>query len=182
MFAIGLATVGGVGIATLVALRVLGLLQAFSVPSGGMSPAVSAGDHVMMEGITFLARPPHRGDIVVFRTAGIKLLLPASVFTQRVAGEPGDHLRISQAQLYVNDQPLALSNATGKITYATPNGVAVSLPPTIEATVPVGCYFVLGDNSTNSFDSRYWGCVPRKNIIGRVWFRYWPPRRIGRIQ
>jgi signal peptidase I len=49
-------------------------------------------------------------------------------------------------------------------------------------TVPDGCYFLVGDRATNSFDSRSFGCVPRKNINGRICFCYWPPQRIGLVK
>ena len=153
---------------TLVVLRLVGLIRPFSVPTGAMTPAVAAGDHFIMEGFTYLSRQPRRGDIVVFKTDGIALLPPpASIFVKRVAGEPGDHVRISEGTLFVNDKPVLLSNDVGEITYRPPPGAGAFLLQT-DVTVPLGCYFVLGDNSTNSADSRFWGSVPRGNIIGRV--------------
>jgi signal peptidase I len=160
-------------IVALIALRILGLVHPFFVPTGAMTPAVAAGDHVMMEGMTFLAREPRRADIVVFRTDGIASLPPAQFYVMRVAGEPGDHLRISEGKLLINDKYVALSNALGEIVCALPK---------TELTVPDGSYFVLGDNSTNSLDSRYWGSVPRQNIIGRISFCYWPPYRVGGVR
>jgi signal peptidase I len=146
-----------------------------------MTPAVSAGDHIMMEGITFLSRQPRRGDIVVFKTDGIATLPPATIYLKRVAGEPGDHVRISGGKLFVNDKQVSLSNAIGEIAYDLPPSAATFSPQT-DVTVPSGYYYVLGDNSTNSFDSRFWGSVPRGNIIGRVSFCYWPPERVGGVK
>jgi signal peptidase I len=166
---------------TLIALRSWGLIRPFSIPTGTMTPALSAGDHVIMEGMTFLRREPRRGDIVVFKTDGIPSLPPATFYTKRVAGEPGDRLRISEGKLFVNGRQVTLSNAMGEITYVLPaNAEAISAKT--ETIVPEGCYFVLGDNSINSFDSRYWGGVPRNNIMGRVAFCYWPPGRIGGVK
>ena len=163
----------------MIVLRLLDLIRPFSVPTGGMTPAVSPGDHVVMEGLTFLARKPCRGDIVVFRTDGMADLPPKTIFVKRVAGQPGDRLRLADGKLFINDQQVSLSNSTGEIVYRLPSG-----PPyaTTEATVPDGCYFVLGDNSTNSFDSRFWGSVPRENIIGRMCLCYWPPKRMGIVE
>jgi signal peptidase I len=177
---IGLAVILVLFIGALILLRITGLVRPFSVPSGAMTPAVSAGDHVMMEGMTYLARKPRRGDIVVFKTDGIASLPPATFYVKRIAGEPGDHLQISDGTLFVNDQQVFLSNAVGRIAYDLPPRPG-AFPPKTDVTVPDGCYFVLGDNSTNSFDSRFWGTVPRGNIKGRVLYRYWPPQRTGRV-
>ncbi|MCE9612143.1 MAG: signal peptidase I [Chthoniobacter sp.] len=165
----------------LIVLRLCGLVRPFSVPTGAMTPAVSAGDHIMMEGVTYLSRQPHRGDIVVFKTDGVASLPPATIYVKRVAGEPGDHLRISEGKLFINDKRVSLSNAVGEIAYDLPPRIG-TLAPQTDVTVPSGCYFVLGDNSTNSFDSRFWGSVPRENIIGRVSFCYWPPNRVGGVK
>ncbi len=178
---IGLALVPTCFIAALIVLRMCNLLRPFSVPTGAMAPAVSGGDHVMMEGMTFLSRNPRRGDVVVFRTDGIAMLPPATFYVKRVAGEPGDHVRISEGKLFVNNKQALLSNTVGQIVYDLPPHAA-PFSPTTELTVPDGCYFVLGDNSTNSFDSRFWGSVPRGNIIGRISFCYWPPQRAGGVK
>jgi signal peptidase I len=143
-----------------------------------MSPAVSSGDHVFMEGISFLFRPPRRGDIVVFRTEGIASVPDGTFFVKRIAGQPGEHVQIGDGDLLVNEKRVVLSNAMGKINYVAPAYTGSSLPFT-NLTVPGDCYFVLGDVSTNSYDSRYWGTVPRKNIMGRVFVCYWPPGRMG---
>jgi signal peptidase I len=170
-----LAVFAGFLVSALIVLRLCGLIWPFSVPTGAMTPAVSGGDHIVTEGVTYLSRQPRRGDIVVFRTDGIPSVPPGTFYVKRVAGEPGERVRIAEGKLFVNDKPVSLSNAVGEITYTT-------LSPQTEVTVPSGCYFVLGDNSTNSSDSRYWGGVPRKNIIGRVSFCYWPPQRAGRVK
>ena len=135
----------------------------------------------MMDGVSFHFRPPRRGDIVVFKADGLRLLPPTAFYVKRVAGEPGDHVRISGGKLFVNDRQLSLSNTLGEIAYDLPPQ-AVTFTPQTDVTVPSGCYYLLGDNSTNSLDSRFWGSVPRQNIIGRVAFCYWPPERIGRIK
>jgi len=165
----------------LVVLRVCGLVCPFSVPTGAMTPAVSAGDRVMMEGVTFLSRQPRRGDIVVFKTDGIASLPLATKYIKRVAGEPGDHVRITGGKIFVNDQHVSLSNSAGEIVYELPSIVG-DLSPQTDVIVPSGCYYVLGDNSTNSFDSRFWGSVPRANIIGRISFCFWPFRRVGGVE
>ena len=173
---IGLALTPAFFVGTLILLRVCGLLRPFSLPTSAMAPTISQGDHILMEGFTFLSRQPCRGDIVVFKTDGIRSLRPATLYVKRVAGEPGDHVRISEGKLFVNDKQASLSNEMGEIVYDLPPNSA-GLSPQTDVTVPSGCYFVLGDNSTNSLDSRFFGGVPRGNIIGRISFCYWPPER-----
>ncbi len=146
-----------------------------------MAPTITSGDHVIMEGFTFLARKPRRGDVAVFKSDGIAQLLPATLYVKRVAGEPGDRLRIVDGKLYINDQHVALSNAVGEIEYFPPAGLEKMAPQT-NVTVPAGQYYVLGDNSTNSSDSRFWGFVPAKHIMGRIAFCYWPLNRVGGVR
>jgi len=163
-------------------LRPLGFLRPFKVPTGAMTPTLSRGDHFMMEGFTFRARAPRRGDVVVFKTDGISRLRDGMIYIKRVAGLPGDTLRISDGNLYANDTHVRLENAAGDIRY-------VFLPGSIHLTsradtvvVPKGHYFVLGDDSLRSSDSRFYGFVPAENILGRASFRYWPPSRIGWVR
>jgi signal peptidase I len=168
-------------IGSLIVLRLFGLVRPFSVPTSAMAPTISAGDHIVMEGATFLSRQPRRGDIVVFRTDGIPSVPPGTFYVKRVVGEPGERVHFAGGKLFVNDKQVSLSNAMGEIVFELPQGVATLFPQT-EMTVPSDDYFVVGDNSTNSSDSRYWGPLPRKNIIGRVSFCYWPPGRIGTVK
>jgi signal peptidase I len=162
-------------------LRIVGLIHPFNVPSGAMAPAICAGDQVMMEGISYLVRHPRRGDIVVFKTDGIAAFSPPTILVERIAGEPGEHVNISDGKLYVNDAHAALNNEKGEITYFFPR-FSEKYPGKSEVTVPDGHYFMLGDNSMNSYDSRFWGCVPRKNIIGRISFCYWPVQRMRNVK
>lgn len=164
----------------LISLRPLGLIRPFSIPTGAMTPAASPGDHVMMERLSYLFRQPNRGEIVVFKTEGIPGLSREQIHFKRVAGLPGDRLRIEGGSLCTNDQLVALSNAAGFISYHLPKNLA-GMPGTTTLTVAPGQYFVLGDNSANSYDSRFWGCVPAQNIMGKVAICYWPPGRTGAV-
>jgi signal peptidase I len=164
----------------LLILRLFGLVIPFAVPTGSMTPAVSAGDHVLMENLTFQFREPRRGDVVVFKTEGLPGLRPGERYIKRVAGDPGDRLYFSNAWLFINDQPVALSNAWGRIAHPSPPHMTA--PMTTNVTVPAGGYFLLGDNAPNSLDSRFFGSVPGKYIVGRIWFCCWPPQRMGVVK
>jgi signal peptidase I len=177
---IGLGCIPAFCYATLIVLRLFGLVRPFYIPTGGMAPAACIGDHVMMENVTFQFREPRRGDIVVFKTDGITSIPPPSThYLKRVAGEPGDHLRISAGILFINDKEVLLSNDVGRISYENPLG---PWSPQTNVVVPPGSYYLTGDNSTNSLDSRYYGSIPRTNIIGRISLCYWPPERAGTVK
>jgi signal peptidase I len=112
----------------------------------------------------YLFHQPQRGEIVIFHFPTD----PRRDFVKRIAGLPGETVEIRQGVLYINGNPIAEP-------YLTNNGTS-SFPPT---TVPEGHYFVLGDNRSNSSDSRTWGVVPWRNIVGQAWLIYWPPGMLG---
>lgn len=143
-----------------------------------MTPEISPGDRLLM--LRLLFRQPHRGDIVVFNTADIVGLPEDQFYVKRVVGEPGEQVRIADGKLYINGAVVTLSNRFGNIEYLPPIGTMI--PPHTEMKIPSGAYFVVGDNSTNSYDSRYYGCVPRANIKGRIILCYWPLDKFGRVQ
>jgi signal peptidase I len=161
-----------VGVALLVRNYVV---QSFSIPSPSMTPTLATGDRLLVEKLSFQVREVRRNEIVVFR-------VPESVkkragtnseddFVKRVVGLPGDIIQIANSQVTIN----------GKVIEEKflPKGTQTSDLPRF--VVPIDEYFVMGDNRTNSFDSRYWGTVPRKNLIGRVVFRFWPLSRVGGV-
>jgi signal peptidase I len=166
----------------IILLRPLGLIRPFKVPTAAMTPTLSPGDHFMMEGISFLLRKPHRCDVVVFKTDGIESLPPKTIYIKRVVGEPGETLRLSDGKLYVGEKHVPVKNAAGEIQYVFLPFSRFLTSNTDAVTVPAGQYFVIGDNSSNSSDSRSWGFLPARNILGRASFRYWPANRTGEVQ
>jgi signal peptidase I len=176
-------------------LQPLGLQKFYTIPTRGMSPAVDPGDHILMEGWSFLAGKPGRGDIIVFRTGGIAgIVSPPSTppegqdYIKRLVGLPGDQLLIADGKLHVNGLPVKMTNERGEIEYTNlgPYGDISNQPlilssPSDTVAVPADHFYVLGDNSPNSADSRFWGFVPASNVKGKAFFRYWPLGKTGAI-
>ena len=110
--------------------------------------------------VSYLVRPPERGEIVVFRFPND----PSRNFVKRIVAIPGDSIEIRRGDVYVNDQlidePYLVEPSRNTIMARTVMGPDE--------------YFVMGDNRVHSNDSRSWGAVPLENIIGRVWVSYWP--------
>jgi signal peptidase I len=143
--------------------------QARVIPSGSMENTLLVGDHVMISrigydaGIPFthwhapLWRNPVRQQLIVFRPP---IAGDPPDWVKRVIGLPGDTVDIRDNAVWINGQRLAENYALGNT--SRPHFSEVKLP----YKVPSDCYFVMGDNRENSYDSRYVGCVPRPNIIG----------------
>ena len=132
-----------------------------------MEPALKNGEHAFAEAYTGTPDPP-RGEIIVFRYP----LQPKTVFAKRVVAVPGDKVQIVKKELYVN-------GAVPNEAYATHLDPNIYDDPTLPepyksrdnfgpVTLAADEFFVLGDNRDSSSDSRYWGAVPRANIVGRV--------------
>lgn len=174
-------------------ILVKSLFQPFKVPTGGMEPTIqggerrpdgsrNGGDHVFVVKYAYWFSEPKRGDIVVFRTSDVSPALPVGeFFVKRVAGIAGDALSVKQDRLHIGGAPV-----TGPASLA-----ALSFPPVRNGKhlvaegetyqVPANSFFVVGDNTTNSFDSRFFGPIPRHAIIGRVSKAYWPWNRAGAV-
>lgn len=142
--------------------------QTFSIPSGSMEPTLWQGDHIMVDKLSVEFGTINIGDIVVFKA-------PPEVRKQchddyadlvkRVIGLPGDHLTSVGNTIYVNGKKL-----DQKWPHYNPLTPAIG-----KVVVPKGQYFMMGDNHPGSCDSRYWGTVPRSDIIGKVFVKFWPP-------
>ena len=150
---------------------------------------VDTGDQVFVDKFTYHFRSPKRADVFVFNTAGITGIpmsdpdVKSQFYIKRLAGTPGDHLRIAEPNLYINGPPAGeagfqrvMTRKDGYRGYSNfRNGDFVFLTtPEEEYTVPEHSYFALGDNSFNSSDSRKWGRVPSENVVGRGLFVYYP--------
>lgn len=153
---------------------------------------VQAGDQIFVDRMSYAFRKPKAADVFVFLTTGIRGIemnldptMGSQYYVKRLAGLPGDTLRIDPPRLFINDsladkKPFqrVMSQKNGYRGYSngTSNGMRSTFlgSPDAEFTVPSNSYFALGDNSFNSSDSRYWGVVPEQNVVGRGLFVYWP--------
>jgi signal peptidase I len=162
---ISLSLIIALGIRTFIA-------EARYVPSGSMEPTIQPGDHLIIDKISFDFTSPKRGDIVVFNpTKTLQEDNFHDAFIKRVIGLPGDKVEVKNGQVYINGSPIKENYIEAKPDY--------NWGPVI---VPANSYLVLGDNRNDSFDSHYWGFVPRNKIIGRAIFFFWPLNRIREIQ
>lgn len=147
--------------------------------------AVDTGDQVFVDKFSYNFVSPRRGDVFVFRTDNIAAI-PGdpetgehSFYIKRLAGLPGDALRIDPPLLYANGKVVE-GFGFARVMSARPPyrgygpGHAYLSDPSKTFEVPQHSYFAMGDNSYNSFDSRYWGPVPEPNLVGRGLFVYWP--------
>ena len=169
------------GLTVIVAVAIAFAVQAFVVkpfviPTPSMANTVRAGDRVLIDRLAYHFRAVHRGDVVVFDGHGPIPLL------KRVVGLPGDTLTIRSERLYVNGRPSPQSyvRRVDGVPEPTLPGPDTSEPWSLARPfrVPPGMYFVMGDNRSNSADSRYWCLVSREQIVGRGLAVYWPPAEL----
>jgi signal peptidase I len=128
-------------------------------------------DRLIIEKISYLFRAPVRGDVVVFSpTDTLKEQNFKDAFIKRVIGTPGDTVEVKNGKVFINGEQL-----TEKYIEDAPDYQYGPIK------VPQDRYLVLGDNRNNSYDSHYWGFVPKQNLIGRATLRFWPLNRLGSL-
>ena len=183
-------------IALALAIRTF-IIAPFKIPSGSMRPTLIEGDRILVTKFEYRLHPPTRGDIVVFyypnewhpitervhqffdasRPVGARfsqLLTAGRPFIKRLVAVSGDHVEIRAGHLYINGALLD-SNQVFRSNHYYNDGMYGREGQVIE--VPADSYFVLGDNSGSSHDSRFWGFVPKRLLIGRALCIFWPPTR-----
>src|SRR5919199_31216 len=141
------------------------VLEAFYIPSESMVPTLEIGDRVFVNKFIYRFHEPERSDIVVFRSAegGEEDLI------KRVVGVPGDQVEVRDGVLFVNGQRQEEPYVNPEFPDDSSYG---------PATVPQGKVFVMGDNRSNSRDSRFFGPVPLDNVEGEAFVIFWPPSHI----
>lgn len=162
------------------------IVQPFKIPSSSMEPTLKPGDRIFVNKFIYGAnvpftnlalpkiRPPHAGDIVVFLSPVEK----KKYLVKRFIAGSGETVQIKGGKVFINDE--ALAGAPFKKFFYYNRGEYGADGETIR--VPSGFFYALGDNSANSLDSRYWGFVPYKNLMGRAFVIHWPVKRIQLIR
>jgi signal peptidase I len=172
------------------------LIKPYEIPSGSMEPTLTINQRVLVDRIGTHFSSPSIGDILVFHPPASESCAnghegenqvgqqsqsacdvqqhaeSTQTFIKRVVGLPGDRLSIRDGHVYRNGKPEADSFTEPCV------GVAECNFP-VTFTVPRGDYYMVGDNRPDSLDSRFWGPIPKAWIIGKAFFTYWPPDRVG---
>jgi signal peptidase I len=153
------------------------VVQTFFIPSGSMEPTLQVGDRILVNKLSYHLHGVGRGDIVVFSRPPAENCGGPQVndLVKRVIGLPGETLSLSEGDVYVDgrrlDESWLPASAQG-VTRPGPGGTLYGLQHAYK--VPANDYFVMGDNRTDSCDSRYWGPISRSLIVGKVEMRVWP--------
>lgn len=123
-----------------------------------MKPTLQPGELLLVNKLAYRLGEPHHGDVIVFHYPAD----PSEDYIKRLIGLPGDEIRVEGGVLYINGQAV--------------DEPYIAAPPAYNDswTIPADSYFVLGDNRNQSSDSHSWGYVPKKNIVGKALFVYWP--------
>ena len=163
-----LIVIVAIGLATLFTRFVM---QPYEIPSGSMEQTIEVGDRVFSEKVSYMFGDPVQGDIITFED-------PADserVLIKRVIATGGQTVDLRDGVVYVDGVPLDEPYTQGKPSNDLNSGI------TYPYTVPEGHVWVMGDNRTNSADSRAFGAIPLESVTGHAVLRYWPLDRIGTL-
>jgi signal peptidase I len=169
------------------------LVKPFRIPSESMVPTLEIGQRVLVDRVTFRYGEPERGDVVVFKppagadenACGVRHSTESSCprptsnrsdtnFIKRVVAIGGDRIRVVDGRVILNGRHL-------REPFIRPDSSCGLCNLPREITIPKGMYFMMGDNRGESADSREWGPVPKKWLIGQAFMTYWPPKRVGAL-
>ena len=150
------------------------LVGPYKIPTGSMRTTLLEGDRIFVDKITYRFRPPQRGEIIVFKYP----MDPKKDFVKRLIAFGGEEVEIRDGTIVVNGLQLKEPPQIANHYYYNRNDWTYSKEGQ-KIKIPPGTYFVLGDNSAQSSDSRYWGFVPKTYLIGRAFLIWWPLYRFG---
>lgn len=151
------------------------IVQAFKIPTGSMRTTLMEGDRILVNKFIYKFTEPKRGDVIVFISPEDK----KKDFIKRLVGLPNENIQILDGTILVDSIPIEKNSILKKQYYYNRGDFGAEGQV---VTVPGDAYYVLGDNSISSRDSRYWGFMPKKYLLGKAFLIYWPPNRIGVIK
>ena len=141
----------------------------FIVSGASMDPTFATGQYLIVDELSYHFESPQRGDVIIFKYP----LDPTQYFIKRIIGLPGETVNIKGGKVSVTKTDGNTQNLTEAYVKNIGNGADMSI------SIPLGQYFVMGDNRPESSDSRYWGLLPRDNMVGRAFVRLLPVQQIG---
>lgn len=147
------------------------VVQAFKIPTGSMRPTLMEGDRILVNKFIYKFRKPVRGDVIVFVSPEDK----KKDFIKRLVGLPGEEIEISNGTILINKKAVDSDSVIRERYYYNRGDFGKENQAVI---IPDNAYYALGDNSISSRDSRYWGFMPKKYLIGKAFLIYWPLTRI----
>ena len=165
---------------TVIALLIFAVLYIFvfqphQVKGNSMLPNFINSEYLLTSKLSYRFGEPKRGDVVIFKA-------PDNTqydYIKRIIGLPGDSIEILNDHFYINGKKIDESSYLPPTTQTSPGRF---LRDGKKIIIPQAEYFVVGDNRSNSSDSRDFGPVSGENIVGKAWFMYWPPNKIGVIE
>ncbi len=147
------------------------IAESFEIPSSSMLQTLKVGDRLIGEKITYKFSDPKRGDIATFNDPEN----PSITLIKRVIGVPGDTIDIHDGAVYLNGERQYESYTNGQSTYPLQEYASfLKGPLSYPYTLKEGEYWMMGDNRSNSLDSRYFGPIARKEMTSKAWFIFWP--------
>jgi signal peptidase I len=154
------------------------ILQAFYIPSPSMYPTLKVGDRVLVNKLSYRLHDVNRGDVVVFERPPSEEISTIPDLIKRVIGLPGDSVTFRDGEVFINGERLAEPYLPPGVTTTAdfaPNHCTVEAP----CLVPPGDVWVMGDNRNDSKDSRYFGPIEQRTIVGRAFVIVWPFNRVA---
>ena len=148
--------------------------EPYKSASDSMNPTIRKGDRIFVDQAAYKAINPERGDVIVFKYP----VEPEKVWICRIIGLGGEKLEIKDGNILINGK-VVNDSTINSIEYLNHGAFGAQGQAVL---IPKNHYYVLGDRSINSRDSRFWGFVPEANVVGKVSFCYWPLSRFGKVK